>query len=236
MEEVLSEIRNFGYAIVEKFLTDAQVEVLREESDNIVELAFQQKGARGSDNERAAREFGCIFEALPRWRCQNPEAWTSNDVYFTERAKWPCSPYVRDIIQGSVMMSVLTGLLGPSPFLLNDQHIVKQGNSTLSGFGWHKDSDRMTELGAAHRQYISVWCALDDINPGNGGLVVKPYLEQAADPIDAPAGTAVLLSSNILHKSGPNRTSHPRRAWMPQFSREPILLDNNPVSFAVPLE
>ena len=37
-----------------------------------------------------------------------------------------------------------------------------------------------------------------------------------------PAGTAVAFSSRTLHRSGPNGTDRPRRAYIAQYSVEPI--------------
>lgn len=56
-------------------------------------------------------------------------------------------------------------------------------------------------------------------------------------PLPCRAGTVVIFSDTLPHCSGPNRTQHTRRAWMPQFSRAPICwkADGSPVSFCIPL-
>lgn len=97
--------------------------------------------------------------------------------------------------------------------------------------------------------YVSVWVALDDVSEENGCLYILPYPSSASPagergsaaherrarayppveslgpgpdvglPIALDAGDAVVLSSHVLHCSGPNLSDAPRRAWMPQFSR-----------------
>ena len=56
--------------------------------------------------------------------------------------------------------------------------------------------------------------------------------------LEVPAGTAVITSDTLLHGSGPNRSRHMRRAWMPQFSAAPLTWrgDGSCVSLAIPLQ
>jgi ectoine hydroxylase-related dioxygenase (phytanoyl-CoA dioxygenase family) len=142
-----------------------------------------------------------------------------------------------------------------------------------------------------HAAFVSVWIALDDVSPENGGLWILPYRD-AADTLipagatltpkhgsadsepavrrvrrrragslspDVPdvaavfvaahaaagaphsppdhsdpcpsgcvalrlrAGSAVVMSPRLLHRSGPNSSEHPRRAYMPQYSLAPVV-------------
>lgn len=53
------------------------------------------------------------------------------------------------------------------------------------------------------------------------------------------AGAAVVLHDAVLHGSGRNLSSAPRRAWMPQLSAAPVLRGadegGSPLALAVPL-
>lgn len=52
------------------------------------------------------------------------------------------------------------------------------------------------------------------------------------------AGAAVVLHDAVLHASGRNLGSAPRRAWMPQLSAAPVLRGDGsgaPLALAVPL-
>lgn len=53
------------------------------------------------------------------------------------------------------------------------------------------------------------------------------------------AGSAVVLHDAVLHASGRNLGSAPRRAWMPQLSAAPVLRGDGsgaPLALAVPLQ
>ena len=52
-----------------------------------------------------------------------------------------------------------------------------------------------------------------------------------------PHVVQVVLDSRLWHRSLPNLSSLPRRAWMPQFSATAIcrLCDDEPIALAVPL-
>ncbi|GLC56350.1 hypothetical protein PLESTB_001095300 [Pleodorina starrii] len=62
-------------------------------------------------------------------------------------------------------------------------------------------------------------------------------LQGPAEHLFVPEGTVVVFLDTLLHASGPNRSPHTRRAWMPQFSSQPIrrTVDERPVALAVPL-
>lgn len=61
--------------------------------------------------------------------------------------------------------------------------------------------------------------------------------QQRGVPLEVAAGTAVVMSDVVLHCSGPNRSRHMRRAWMPQFAAGPLTwhADGSCVSLAIPL-
>ena len=119
-----------------------------------------------------------------------------------------------------------------------------------------------------HAPTAAVWVALDDMSAGNGCLTLKPGSHlQAANcrretapaaggaagaqeegqqqqqqhqelALEVAAGTAIITSDTVLHCSGPNRSAHMRRAWMPQFSAAPLRwrAGGNCVSLAIPLQ
>ncbi len=134
-------------------------------------------------------------------------------------------------------------ILGSEFYLFNEQFVVK-GPQTGAGFAWHQDG---AYVGFDHSPYLSVWIALDDITLDNGCLKIVPrnlkkqsYLEEHTWDEDArelvgysgsspgisvtcAAGSLVLFSSLTLHSSGSNSTSHNRRAYLIQYSLEPIV-------------
>lgn len=62
-------------------------------------------------------------------------------------------------------------------------------------------------------------------------------LHFVGQPLPVEAGTAVVMGDRLMHCSLPNNSHHPRRAWMPQYSQQPILSlsTDYPVTLAVPL-
>lgn len=159
----------------------------------------------------------------------------------------------------------LPGLLqvavGPnSYFLFNEHYIVKPPHSGLE-FGWHIDEEK--QLGClSTTDYVTVWCALDDVSNANGTLVVEESTKQiharlinceaATRPgkrrrntieedessegvaLCVTAGTVAVFSSKLRHRSGCNTSDKLRRVFYAQFSTAPITAsDGEPLNFAV---
>ena len=80
------------------------------------------------------------------------------------------------------------GAESPPPPCLFNEHFVLKPAQRAGPFAWHTDGAHQLEallaLGdaAAAPEYVSVWCALDDITEANGPLVLLPR--------DAPQPTA----------------------------------------------
>ena len=132
--------------------------------------------------------------------------------------------------------------LGAEPLLFNEQFVVK-GAGKGASFAWHQDS---AYVGFDHPPYVTVWIALDDTTEANGCVYLLPRdmdAEPGIDPhewqdetnelngyfgddpgtsMECEAGAVVAFSSITLHRSGPNTTDRPRRAYLAQYSAEPI--------------
>jgi ectoine hydroxylase-related dioxygenase (phytanoyl-CoA dioxygenase family) len=126
--------------------------------------------------------------------------------------------------------------------LFNEQFVVK-GAGKGASFAWHQDS---AYVGFDHKPYLTVWIALDDTTEENGCVYLLPrnletdpgidehewqedskelngyFGDEPGRPMVCPAGTVVAFSSRTLHRSGPNGTDRPRRAYIAQYSVEPI--------------
>ena len=124
-------------------------------------------------------------------------------------------------------------------------------------FSWHQDSGY---LGFPHRPYVTCWAAVDDMTEANGTAYVLPFSEvgirtlvehvrdpQTGDkvgyfgrargvPAIVPAGSLVVFSSLSFHRSGANTTDRMRRAYVTQYSPEPICRpgEREPMHLAVP--
>ena len=137
---------------------------------------------------------------------------------------------------------VASKVLGDKSYLFNEQFVVK-GAETGASFAWHQDS---AYVGYDHKPYVSVWLAIDEANEMNGCLRVLPRNLQEKNYIDrhtwdmnskemvgyngpdegikvvGPEGMIVVFSSLTLHCSGENKTSKNRRAYLIQYSSEPV--------------
>lgn len=241
------DFRTDGYVVINNFLSRTELKVLRQECNVLVKHAFEHLAIQGAAQPGwEVVKKGCIFESLPG----KPSRLLAGDrdTYVQQRSLWPCCPTACKLLLGTKVTHLVATLLGcPSanmhdcPRLFNDQYIVKPPTCVASGFAWHQDSDWCLERANGCSQYLSLWCALDDMSQENGCLQVRVCAadEQVHDAKCLPvkAGTAIIMSDRLLHCSSANMSKHTRRAWMPQFSKTSILShkDSAPVSFAVPI-
>ena len=166
-------------------------------------------------------------------------------------------PAVNDFILGPKMAALGADLLGQDTFLFNEQFVVK-GAGKGASFAWHQDG---AYVGFDHPAYLTVWIALDDATEENGCVYVLPrnldakpnldpheWMDDAnelngytgSDPgraMTCKAGTVVAFSSLTLHRSGANVTKNRRRAYICQYSVEPIIdpATGEPKRYAKPL-
>ena len=132
--------------------------------------------------------------------------------------------------------------MGGDALLFWDQYVVK-GTDKDSSFSWHQDS------GYVHLDcpmYLTCWVPLDDVAIENGTVYLLPYSQvgirsvvkhivdprtndkvgyfgrEPGVPAIVPAGSIVVFSSYVFHRSGPNLTGNLRRVYLPQYSSEVI--------------
>ncbi len=151
-------------------------------------------------------------------------------------------PDLEQFIVSGTPAALAVKLIGEKCHLFNEQFVVKGAGSGAS-FAWHQDS---AYVGFDHTPYLSVWIALDDTNVENGCVYLFPRnldLEDSIEPhewneetrelsgyegpeegiaINSLAGAMVAFSSLTFHRSGPNTTANARRAYLVQYSSEPI--------------
>ncbi len=151
-------------------------------------------------------------------------------------------PALENFVLGQTMADIARRCLGAEPFLFNEQFVVK-GAGNGASFAWHQDS---AYVGFDHLPYVTVWMALDDTTEANGCVYLLPrdidaqsgidphewqddtnelngyFGDETGTPMECGAGSVVAFSSVTLHRSGPNTTDAPRRAYIAQYSAEPI--------------
>jgi ectoine hydroxylase-related dioxygenase (phytanoyl-CoA dioxygenase family) len=164
---------------------------------------------------------------------------------------------VERFLFSDLMAQCAQAALGGTVHLCNEQYVVKAAEEGMA-FGWHQDSGFIPY---PHPPYLTCWIPLDDVGEANGTVHLLPYpragtravVEHCRDettndlvgyfgddpgePVIASAGSLVCFSSTLFHRTGPNTTDHPRRAYIAQYSAGPLLSEDGsrPRHLAVPL-
>lgn len=132
---------------------------------------------------------------------------------------------------------IVLPLLGTGDARLYWEQAVSKPPQARTELPWHQDNG-YTPL--SPEEYVTCWWALDDATVDNGCLWLMPASHRfgtqrhdnggsgpfrvghggpAEDGIAVPVsrGSVLIFSSLIMHRSGPNLTDDPRRAWIIQF-------------------
>ncbi len=210
-----------GFVILERVIPAEQLEMLRNECDRILVETNKEMDQLGIDfqklNHRDQRYFFCAYYK---------------------------SHQVHQFIYSSLMEKICRSFLSDTAYFFYESYVVKSPKKGME-FSWHQDSGY---INSEHKPYITCWCALDDVNEERGTIYVLPYVEAGTKvkqphirlqeggiemvgyfgdasgiPIIAAAGSIVILSSTVFHRSGQNTSNHVRRAYLVDFSCEPIM-------------
>lgn len=217
----VEQFQSDGYCVLERAIPEEHLDLLR----TVCELHLSRQMA---DMEMAKADVLGLSHRDKRYflSCRHSDNPGMERFLFSER-----------------LADVVGSLLGGDAFLFLELFVVKASLTGMS-FGWHQDSAYL--LGNPHSPYLSLWCALDDVTAENGALHVLPYERagsrgivphrkdpgtgdfvgfQGEDPgivVPVPRGSIVALSSTLFHRSGPNLTEAPRRAFLASYSSHPI--------------
>jgi ectoine hydroxylase-related dioxygenase (phytanoyl-CoA dioxygenase family) len=211
-----------GYLILEKFLRDDELDLLRSVCDAEVEARAAAMRADGKDADG--------INVLDR-------------KYFISDVRLR-RPEVRPVLLNDRIAEICQATIGQTAYLHNEQFVVKMSD-TATSFPWHQDSGYSVYKGRAQRHppYVTCWVALDDMSEENGTISVLPFsrhegsrelLEHVwSDEVNAlvgyrgsddgtlvtvPAGSLVAFLSRLLHKSGANKTGRPRRRYFMAYT------------------
>jgi phytanoyl-CoA hydroxylase len=130
---------------------------------------------------------------------------------------------------------IVLPIVGSSARLYWEQGVAKPPEARTE-LPWHQDNG-YTPL--EPEEYLTCWLALDDADESNGCLWVLPGSHRSGTrrhhgggespfrvgydgdergvAVPVPKGSVLVFSSLMLHRSGPNTTGQPRRAWIIQF-------------------
>lgn len=168
-------------------------------------------------------------------------------------------PALADYLRSELMVECARALIGPEAYLFIELFVLKLAQNRVP-FGWHQDHGYVDAYGYGHYPAnLSLWTALDDVTAENGALEVLPFTERRFDTVPphsqddhgnfvadfgvtsgtmlpVPAGSVVVMSGLLPHRSGLNTSDTVRRAYLCQFSPQPVVDDRGrAIQMAVPL-
>jgi hypothetical protein len=138
---------------------------------------------------------------------------------------------LRVLLTTGSMLDIASALLGEPAVLYKEKinHKLPGG----AGYSPHQDAPAYPMI-ATH---VSAMVAIDDADAENGGLEVvsacfdrvlpmdeRSCVDQSVEaslawePVSVPAGATLWFHSRTPHRSGPNRSSRPRRALYPTYN------------------
>ena len=224
------DFRRDGFVVLRSVIDDAMLDMLRAECAVFVARTDAWLDRRGAD----------VFGITHRGK-----------RYFIAN-RYRDSERMAGFVYGDLMRDITTTFLGETVFLFNEQWVVKGAEQGMK-FAWHQDSGYVNfrDPGNTHRPYLTCWCALDDMTLENGTISVMPHDRvgsratvfphrhepgsndlvgyEGDDPgvlVEMPAGSVAVFTSTSLHRSGANTTSNLRRAYLTQYTREPLRSSN----------
>ena len=219
-EEHKRQFEEEGYFILEKVIPEEDLQIIRDSCAHLIDLMHQEMDRLGTDHIH-------ISHRGKRYHIAK---------------KYDQAPRLTEYVFGDLMAEICKATIGDTAYLFYDQYVVKAAEKGIK-FSWHQDSGY---LGFNHRPYVTVWAAVDDMTVENGTVDVLPFstvgirslVEHIRDPETGdktgyfgkepgvtaivPAGSLAVFSSLTFHRSGANTTDKMRRAYVTQYSPEPI--------------
>ena len=218
------QFRDEGYFILENIVPQEHLQLLRDECQAFID------GINAEMLQKGVTKLGINL---------------LNSRYFIANT-YLQKPEIGRFLFSDLMAEICRATLGDTVYLFNEQYVVKAAEKGMK-FAWHQDSGY---IGYPHKPYLSCWTPLDDVNEANGTIYVLPYdragtrerIDHMHDaetndevgyfgddpgtPVIVPAGSIVVFSSFLLHRSGYNTTNGLRRVFLSQYSVEPIMSED----------
>ena len=209
-----------GYFVLERAIPDDHLRILRESCDHLINLMHEEMDRQGTDHIHISHR--------------------GKRYHIAKQYDKP--PGLTEYVFSDLMADVCRATIGETAFLFYDQYVVKAAEQGIK-FSWHQDSGY---LDFNHSPYVTVWAAVDDMTVENGTAYVLPFsqcgirsrVEHIRDPETGdkvgyfggelgipgvvPAGSLIVFSSLTFHRSGANTTDRMRRAYVTQYSPQPI--------------
>jgi len=144
------------------------------------------------------------------------------------------SATLREFSRHPLLVGLCHDLIGPDVRLYWDQSVYKKPG-TDKEFPWHQDNGYTY---VEPQQYLTCWIALTDATRDNGCPWLVPGLHrqgtlvhrwtplgwqcltdvEGAVPVELSAGSIAVFSSLAPHRTGPNRSTEVRKAYILQYA------------------
>jgi len=235
-DEKLDAFTREGYVVLERVLPPDRLAALRAEADHALEWHEGEIAA-----QKTVDRLNYVGEHyfIPGRSCERP--------------------VLADYLRSDLMVECARALVGPDAYLFIELFVLKLPHNRVP-FGWHQDHGYIDAYGYGHyTPHLSVWTALDDITAENGALEVLSFTRRRFDAVPphrqdehgnfvadfgsasgtilpVQAGSVIVLSGLLPHRSGLNASDTVRRAYQCQFSPRPVVDDRGQaIQMAVPL-
>ncbi len=220
------QYRDDGYFVLDDVIGDDQLTMLRDECDRSIAIVEAAMDADGVDtiglNHRGRR--------------------------YIVPLQYKQSDRLSAFLFGPAMAALCRATVGGEAYLFLEQFVIKGAGDGME-LGWHQDAGYLP-FDPPH--YVTAWIPLDDVDETNGTVYILPYTKAGTRtriahalqpgsndkvgyfgdnpgvPVVAPAGSIAVFSSTALHRSGPNMSARPRRAYIAQYSARPIFNHDGP--------
>jgi ectoine hydroxylase-related dioxygenase (phytanoyl-CoA dioxygenase family) len=220
-QELREQYRRDGHFILHDVIPPSELDIVRAECGDLIRAQDAEMDRQKTDVLNLSRR---------------------NSRYFVFLA-YKDQPQLGAFIFSDRMAAICQATIGDTAMLFWEQFVVKGTDTQGASFGWHQDSGYCD---GPHKPYVNCWVPLDDVNEENGTVYLLSYAKggtrekvqhqavpggndrvgyfgpERGEPAICRAGSIVVFSSLVFHRSGPNHTTNLRRAYAVQFSPEPI--------------
>jgi ectoine hydroxylase-related dioxygenase (phytanoyl-CoA dioxygenase family) len=207
LEKALAALRYAGCCVVTGVLDADWLEATRERM-YAVQTAIHED--IGEDRLQRAGELGVL---------RNMAGYDEFFLRFLELD--PILQLVDGTVSETAILHLQNGfILPPTPLSPNGEAVFQQR--------FHRDFPRHLD---GYLASLNTLLAVDEFTAANGGTIVVPgthqraerppdaYLEAAAQPIECPAGSAIVFDSTLWHAAGRNASERDRLGINLQFTR-----------------
>jgi hypothetical protein len=219
----LASLAEHGFARLGRVLSEKGIRALRERADDLMLGRVVYPGLFFQHDAPSGR-----YEDLTLG-----EGWVGPSLAYRKLEKLEKDPLFREWI-GNALFERVARALHPGPITLYRAVLFNKAPNGGTALPWHQDGG--TFWGLDRAPLIQIWTALDDAPleagalefvPGShegglatplGGVIPDDVLraasaEQRSVLVPAVAGEALLIHNDVWHRSGTNRTPHPRRGF-----------------------